>query len=121
MNNPDIFICEIIEMNKMKHKITKCSLMVLTIAVLGATALIINPAKIVYAQGNESNVTKVIDVDTLSKNIQERHPILAQMSADEDKDLIAKIKDLDAKEAVNTLIVLDMLRLLQQYKEVDIS
>ncbi len=100
------------------HKITKWSVIALTIAILSATALIVNPAKIVYAQGN---VTKVIDVDTLSKNIKERHPILAQMAADEDKDLIEKIRDMDTKEAVKTLIALDMLRLLQQYKEVDIS
>jgi hypothetical protein len=61
----------------------------------------------------------VIDVDTLSKNIKERHPILAQMGADEDKVLIVGVKDMDPKEAVKTVIALNMLRLLQQYKEVD--
>jgi hypothetical protein len=99
------------------HKIAKWSVIVLTMAILSATALVVSPAKIVYAQGN---MTAVIDVDTLSKNIKERHPILAQMGAEEDKDLISKIKDMDAKEAIKTEIALNILRLLQQYKEVDI-
>jgi hypothetical protein len=64
-------------------------------------------------------MTAVIDVDTLSKNIKERHPILALMQADEDADLVEKIRGLDSKEAVKTAIALNMLRLLQQYKEVD--
>ena len=43
------------------------------------------------------------------------------MTADEDKDLIVLIKGMDPKEAVKTLIALNMVRLLQQYKEVDVS
>jgi hypothetical protein len=71
------------------------------------------------ATQEQGNLTVVIDVDTLSKNIKERHPILAQMGADEDKVLIVGVKDMDPKEAVKTVIALNMLRLLQQYKEVD--
>jgi hypothetical protein len=143
-----------------KHNIMKLSVMVLTIAILGATALIINPSKMAYAQGSigdilgnitqgnntqgnntqgnntqgnntqgnntqgnntQGNMTAVVDVDTLAKNIKERHPILAQMVADEDQDLIKKLRDMDAKEAVKTIIALNMLRLLQQYKQVDIQ
>jgi hypothetical protein len=133
-----------------KHNIMKLSVMVLTIAILGATALIINPSKMAYAQGSigdilgnitqgnntqgnntqgnntqgnntQGNMTAVVDVDTLAKNIKERHPILAQMAADEDQDLIKKLRDMDAKEAVKTIIALNMLRLLQQYKQVDIQ
>jgi alpha-L-arabinofuranosidase len=100
-------------------------------------ALAVNPANVVHAQDNatqaqgnatqaqgnatqkQGNLTVVIDVDTLSKNIKERHPVLAQMAADDDKVLIVDIKDMDPKEALKTVIALNMLRLLQQYKEVD--
>jgi pentapeptide MXKDX repeat protein len=67
------------------------------------------------------NMTAVIDVDTLTQNIKERHPILAQMAADEDQDLMMKIKDMDTKEAAKTTIALNMLRLLQQYKQLDVE
>jgi hypothetical protein len=106
----------------MNQNIMKLAIFVFTVAILGTAALIVNPGKMAYAQGNltaQGNMTAVIDVDTLTKNIKERHPILAQMQADEDADLVEKIKGLDTKEAVKTAIALNMLRLLQQYKEVD--
>ena len=106
----------------MNQNIMKLAIFVSTVAILGTAALIVNPGKMAYAQGNltaQGNMTAVIDVDTLTKNIKERHPILAQMQADEDADLVEKIKGLDTKEAVKTAIALNMLRLLQQYKEVD--
>jgi hypothetical protein len=106
----------------MNQNIMKLAIFVLTAAILGTAALIVNPGKMAYAQGNltaQGNMTAVIDVDTLSKNIKERHPILALMQADEDADLVEKIRGLDSKEAVKTAIALNMLRLLQQYKEVD--
>ena len=120
-----------------KHNIIKVSIMILTIAILGTTALIINPANMTYAQGTigdiisnmtqgnttqgnttqgnttQGNMTTVIDVDTLTENIKERHPILTQMSADEDQDLMVKIKGMDPKEAAKTTIALNLLRLLQ--------
>ncbi|MDW0119887.1 MAG: hypothetical protein QOK59_02840 [Nitrososphaeraceae archaeon] len=118
-----------------KHNIIKMSIMILTIAILGTTAVIINPANMAYAQGTigdiisnmtqgnmtQGNMTTVIDVDTLTKNIKERHPILTQMSADEDQDLMVKIKGMDPKEAAKTTIALNMLRLLQQYKQLDVE
>ena len=133
-----------------KHNIIKMSIMILTIAILGTTAVIINPANMAYAQGTigdiisnmtqgnmtqdnmtqgnmtqgnmtQGNMTIVIDVDTLAKNIKERHPILTQMSADEDQDLMVKIKGMDPKEAAKTTIALNMLRLLQQYKQLDVE
>ena len=105
----------------MNQNVMKLAIFVSTVAILGTAALIVNPGKMAYAQGNltaQGNMTAVIDVDTLSKNIKERHPLLAQMQADEDADLVAKIKGLDSKEAVKTVIALNMLRLLEQYKEV---
>jgi hypothetical protein len=106
----------------MNQNIMKLAIFVSTAAILGTAALIVNPGKLAYAQGNltaQGNTTAVIDVDTLTKNIKERHPILALMQADEDADLVEKIRGLDSKEAVKTAIALNMLRLLQQYKEVD--
>ena len=104
-------------------KITKSPIIIMTATLLVVAAAVVSPANIVHAQGNgtKGNVTAVIDVDTLSKNIKERHPILAQMGADEDKDLIMFIKGMDPKEAAKTIIALNLLRLLQQYKEVDVS
>jgi hypothetical protein len=126
------------------QKFTKGPIIVMTVTLLVAAAALVNPLNMVHAQGNvtqalgnvtkaisnatqglgnatqkQGNLTAVIDVDTLSKNIKERHPILAQMAGDEDKNAIVVIKGMEPKEAAKTIIALNMLRLLQQYKEVD--
>ena len=126
------------------QKFTKGPIVIMTVTLLVAAAVLVNPVSMVHAQGNvtqalgnvtkalgnatqalgnatqkQGNLTAVIDVDTLSKNIKERHPILAQMAGDEDKNTIVVIKGMDPKEAAKTIIALNMLRLLQQYKEVD--
>ena len=114
----------------MVTSIMKSSIFIMTAALLIAAAAVISPVKVVHAQGNatngnlsadatKGNLSAVIDVDTLSKNIKERHPLLAKMTADEDKNQIVVIKGMDPKEAAKTIIALNMLRLLQQYKEVD--
>ena len=105
----------------MNEKIMKMTIFVLTAAILG-TAALVHPENIALAQtqGNTTgNLTTVIDVDTLSKNIKERHPILAQFAGDEDQDIVVKIKVMDPKEAAKTTIALNILRMLQQYKELD--
>ena len=111
-------------MSNMKHM--KIAIFVLTVAILGTTALIVNPGKIAYAQGNitqgnitQGDVTTTIDADSLIKDLKARHPILAQLVTNEDKDLVVKFKDLDTKEAVKTALALNMLHLLQQYREID--
>lgn len=121
-------------------------MMVTAITILGISLLISNLSMTAFGQGiindmlrlNETqdnttqsnvlggnvsggNVTAVIDVDTLTQNIKERHPILAQMTVDEDLSLMSKIKGMDSKEAVKTTIALDILRLLQQYKQLDVE
>jgi hypothetical protein len=101
-------------MSNMKHM--KIAIFVLTVAILGTTALIVNPGKIAYAQGN---ITTTIDADSLIKDLKARHPILAQLVTNEDKDLVVKFKDLDTKEALKTALALNMLHLLQQYREID--
>jgi len=105
----------------MNEKIMKMAIFVLTAAILG-TAALVHPENIALAQtqGNTTgNLTTVIDVDTLSKNIKERHPILAQFAGDEDQDIVVKIKGMDPKEAAKTAIALNILRMLQQYKQLD--
>ena len=110
--------------------ITKSSIFIMTAALLIAAAAVISPVNMIHAQGNatngsmsadatKGNLSAVIDVDTLSKNIKERHPLLAKMTADEEKNQWVVIKGMDQKEAAKTIIALNMLRLLQQYKEVD--
>ena len=112
------------------QKFTKAPIIFMTATLLVVAAVLVNPVNLVHAQGNatqapanatqkQGNLTAVIDVDTLSKNIKQRHPILAQMAGDEDKNTIVVIKGMDPKEAAKTIIALNMLRLLQQYKEVD--
>jgi len=102
-------------MSNMKHM--KIAIFVLTVAILGTTALIVNPGKMAYAQGNIT--TTIIDADSLIKELKARHPILAQLVTNEDKDLVVKLKDLETKEAVKTALALNILHLLQQYREID--
>jgi hypothetical protein len=105
----------------MNEKIMKMAIFVLTTAILG-TAVLVHPENTALAQtqGNfTGNLTTVIDVDTLSKNIKDRHPILAQFAGDEDEDIIVKMKGMDPKEAAKTAIALNILRMLQQYKQLD--
>ena len=111
-------------MSNMKHM--KIAIFVLTVAILGTSALIVNPGKMAYSQGNvtqgnktQGDVTKTIDADSLIKALKARHPILAQLVTNEDKDLVVKLKDLDTKEAIKTALALNMLHLLQQYREID--
>lgn len=108
----------------MKHM--KIAIFVLTVSILGTSALIVNSGNMAYAQGNETqgnetqaDVTTTIDADSLIKDLKARHPILAQLVTNEDKDLVVKIKDLETKEAVKTALALNMLHLLQQYREID--
>ena len=130
----------------LEHNKIKLSIMVTAITILGTGVLITNVSNTAFGQGiindmlrlNETqdnmtqgnmsggnmsggNVTAVIDVDTLTQNIKERHPILAQMTAEEDQSLMSKIKGMDSKEAIKTTIALDILRLLQQYKQLDLE
>jgi fructose-1,6-bisphosphatase len=106
-------------MFEMKHM--KIAIFVLTVSILGTSALIVNSGNMAYAQGNntQGDVTKTIDADSLIKALKARHPVLAQLVTNEDKDLVVKFKDLDTKEALKTALALNMLHLLQQYREID--
>ena len=111
-------------MFEMKHM--KIAIFVLTVSILGTSALIVNSGNMAYAQGNntqgnntQGDVTTTIDADSLIKALKARHPVLAQLVTNEDKDLVVKFKDLDTKEALKTALALNMLHLLQQYREID--
>jgi hypothetical protein len=111
-------------MFNMKHM--RIAIFVLTVSILGTSALIVNSGNMAYAQGNntqgnntQGDVTKTIDADSLIKALKARHPVLAQLVTNEDKDLVVKFKDLDTKEALKTALALNMLHLLQQYREID--
>ena len=104
----------------------KIVIFVLTVSILGTSALIVNSGNMAYAQGNETqgnetqaDATTTIDADSLIKDLKARHPILAQLVTNEDKDLVLKLNDLETKEAVKTALALNMLHLLQQYREID--
>ncbi|MBC8157181.1 hypothetical protein H7X64_03335 [Armatimonadetes bacterium] len=111
-------------MFNMRHM--KIAIFVLTVSILGTSALIVNSGNMAYAQGNntqgnntQGDITTTIDADSLIKALKERHPVLAELVTNEDKDLVVKLKDLDTKEAVKTALALNMLHLLQQYREID--
>jgi spore coat protein CotH len=106
-------------MFNMKHM--KIAIFVLTVSILGTSALIVNSGTMAYAQTDitTNTTTTTIDADSLIKDLKARHPILAELVTNEDKDLVVKFKDLDTKEAVKTALALNMLHLLQQYREID--
>ena len=107
----------------------KIAIFLVAATLLSTTALVISPARMAYAQGNMSNanatgtnvtgLTVVMDVDTFKNLVKQNHPLLAQLQDNEDKDLIAKIKVQDVKQALKNEIALNILRLLAQYKAVD--
>jgi hypothetical protein len=106
-------------MFNMKHM--KIAIVVLTVSILGTSALIVNSGNMAYAQGNntQGDVTATIDADSLIKALKARHPVLALLVTNEDIDLVVKFKDLDTKEALKTALALNMLHLLQHYREID--
>ena len=107
----------------------KIAIFLVAATLLSTSALVISPARIAYAQGNMSNanatganvtgLTVVMDVDTFKNLVKQNHPLLAQLQENQDKDLIAKIKAQDVKQALKNEIALNILRLLAQYKAVD--
>ena len=53
------------------------------------------------------------------KALKAKHPGPAALAGEEDKDLVIKIKALDAKEAVKAALALNIIRELQHYKAID--
>jgi len=98
---------------------------------LSTAALVVGPTRMAYAQGNMSNanatganvtgLTVLMDVDTFKNLVKQNHPLLAQLQENEDRDLIAKIKTQEVKQALKNEIALNIVRLLAQYKAIDES
>ena len=49
-----------------------------------------------YAQGN---ATASVDTDGIIKSLKAKHEALSALSEDGDRELLSKLKDMDAKEA----------------------
>jgi hypothetical protein len=99
----------------MKNIIT-ISMFVFAASILTSTALVVNPTKIAYAQ---ANATATLDTEGIIKNLKAKSAVLSAVTGDEDRDLLSKIKGLDAKEAVKAALALNIIRELRQYKAVD--
>ena len=80
-------------MTSIKH--TKIAIFVIA-GVLASSALVISPARMAYAQ---DNATATMDTDGIIKSLKAKHKALSALSEDGDRELLSKIKDMDAKEA----------------------
>ena len=110
---------------------TKITVFLVAATLLSTAALVVGPTRMAYAQGNMSNanatganvtgLTVVMDVDTFKNLVKQNHPLLAQLQENEDRDLIAKIKTQEVKQALKNEIALNIVRLLAQYKAIDES
>ena len=88
-------------------------------SIMLSAALLATPSfRVANAQANVT-ATMDADVDNIVKLLKAKHPVLAELADDADKNLVAKIKVLDAKDAVKTAIALNIVRELMQYKLVD--
>lgn len=89
-------------------------LAVLATVLLSAAFLATPTFKVANAQANE---TKTLDVDKWIVVLKEAHPSLAAIEQAQDvKDVITKIKAMEAKEAVKDLLALHILNDLQELK-----
>ena len=95
---------------------TKIAMFVLAAAILGTTALVINPGRMAYAQ---DNATATVDADGVIKSLKAKHAALSALAEDGDRELLQKIKDMDGKEAAQTALALNIIRALQEYKAVE--
>ena len=101
-------------MTSIKH--TKIAIFVIAAAVLASSALVISPARMAYAQGN---ATATVDTDGIIKSLKAKHKALSALGEDGDRELLSKIKDMDAKEAAQTALALNIIRALQEYRAVE--
>ena len=97
-------------------KYTRFAIFVISAAILGSTAMIVNPGRMAYAQ---DNATATVDTDGIIKSLKAKHAALSALSEDGDRELLQKIKDMDGKEAAQTALALNIIRALQEYKAVE--
>ena len=101
-------------MTNIKH--AKIGIFVLAGAILASTALVISPARMAYAQ---DNATARVDADGIIKSLKAKHGALSALAEDGDRELLSKLKGMDAKEAAQTALALNIIRALQEYKAVE--
>ena len=97
-------------------KYTRITIFVIAAAILGTTAMIVNPGRMAYAQ---DNATATVDADGVIKSLKAKHGALSALGEDGDRELLSKLKDMDAKEAAQTALALNIIRALQEYKAVE--
>ena len=97
-------------------KYTRIAIFVISAAILGSTAMVVNPGRMAYAQ---DNATATMDTDGIIKSLKAKHKALSALAEDGDRELLSKIKDMDAKEAAQTALALNIIRALQEYKAVE--
>ena len=91
--------------------------LILVVAVVAGITFIISSGSISYAQGN---ATSTVDPNAWIEALKAKHPTLAAIpdiaDIEEDRDVVGKLKALDSNEAVRTLMALNIVRNLIQYK-----
>ena len=97
-------------------KYTRITIFVIAAAILGTTAMVVNPGRMAYAQ---DNATSTMDTDGIIKSLKAKHAALSALGDDGDRELLSKIKDMDAKEAAQTALALNIIRALQEYRAVE--
>ena len=97
-------------------KYTRIAIFVISAAILGSTAMVVNPGRMAYAQ---DNATATMDTDGIIKSLKAKHKALSALGEDGDRELLSKIKDMDAKEAAQTALALNIIRALQEYRAVE--
>ena len=97
-------------------KYTRFAIFVISAAILGSTAMIVNPGRMAYAQ---DNATATVDSEGIIKSLKAKHAALSALGEDGDRELLSKIKDMDAKEAGQTALALNIIRALQEYRAVE--
>ena len=97
-------------------KYTRFAIFVISAAILGSTAMIVNPGRMAYAQ---DNATATVDSEGIIKSLKAKHAALSALGEDGDRELLSKLKDMDAKEAAQTALALNIIRALQEYKAVE--
>ena len=97
-------------------KYTRIAIFVISAAILGSTAMVVTPGRMAYAQ---DNATATVDADGVIKSLKAKHAALSALGEDGDRELLSKLKDMDAKEAAQTALALNIIRALQEYKAVE--
>ena len=95
---------------------TKIAIFVISGGNTGNTALVINPGRMAYAQ---DNATATVDSEGIIKSLKAKHERCLHWERTGIENCFQKIKDMDAKEAAQTALALNIIRALQEYRAVE--